>query len=129
MNIWFLTSTKNNLYKFKVIKEKLDQGVLISNQVEVWNLIWKCLGTHCLEESKLLPNQLTFFLRAMAPNIYKLTNSFTSMDSLMDNKICCQRLICYHWMIKQNHNVTAVYIICTKVAENCIISNETTVYL
>jgi len=30
-------------------------------------------------------------------------------------------------MIKQNHNVTAVYI-CKKVAENCIISNETTVF-
>jgi len=36
---------------FTVIKEKLDQGVLISNKVEVWNLIGTCLGTHCLEES------------------------------------------------------------------------------
>jgi len=25
---------------FTVIKEKLDQGVLILNKVEVWNLIW-----------------------------------------------------------------------------------------
>jgi len=27
-------------------------------------------------------------------------------------------------MIRQNHNVTAIYIICKKAAENCIVSNK-----
>jgi len=41
----------------------------------------------------------------------------------MNTKLFHQRILIYYYsMIRQNHNVTAVYINCTKVVENCIVS-------